>query len=165
MAGVFVVDTSVFIVGKQPEGEVVTVQEVVDEVKDKVSRYNLGRGYSVSDVLDEDITHVKDVCIETGDYGRVSKTDLKLLALAYRLKLENKSPVVVSDDYSIQNVLEKLNIPYQGVQQEEIEKEVVWGFRCVGCKREFSSKELEDCPVCGSGLEERILKRKDIVDD
>ncbi|WGI18060.1 hypothetical protein [Methanonatronarchaeum sp. AMET-Sl] len=165
MSRVFVVDTSVFIVGDLPEGDVITIKEVVEEVRDKVSRYNLGRMYSISDVVKKDIDYVEQVSKETGDFGRLSKTDIKLVGLAHRLKREGNKPVMVSDDYSIQNIAKKLDIPYRGVQQKEIDEEVVWGLRCIGCKRQYSSKTYVDCPVCGSDLEERILRRKDIVDD
>ncbi|RZN63090.1 NOB1 family endonuclease [Methanonatronarchaeum sp. AMET6-2] len=165
MTETYVADTTVFITGKLPEGRVITTERVKEEVRDRTSKYNLNRDIKTDSVLQKNIKEIEEAAETTGDISRLSQTDIELLALAHQLNKTNKKVILVSDDYSIQNVAEKKDIEYRGVQQKKIDRQLTWGYRCLGCKREYSQKDIEDCPVCGSELEERILKRKDIVDD
>ena len=169
MTTVYVADTTYFITEQKPEQkkdiEIVTTKEVIREIKDQTSRYNLNREIQVNSVAKKHIQKTREIARETGDITRLSKTDLKLLGLARQLKETDKKPIIKTDDYSIQNVAQKMQIEYSGIKQNKIKKEMIWGYRCIACKREYKDKKIKDCPVCGSELEERIIKRKDIVDD
>jgi rRNA maturation endonuclease Nob1 len=70
-----------------------------------------------SDSLDQVQTAIKN----SGDILRLSEVDKQLVALAITLK-SGFNPVVVTDDYSIQNILEILQIPYRSVLTEGIMK-------------------------------------------
>ena len=132
-----------------------TVPGVIEEVK---------RGKQASDLelaLDISITVkmpeadalgvIAAAASRTGDDGRLSETDVQVLALALELKA-----IIVSDDYSVQNVARVLDIPCQG-SLEGIRKVIEWTYRCRGCGRYYDEKQ-PDCPVCGS--EVRAVRRK-----
>lgn len=83
---------------------------------------------------------------ETGDIARLSPVDRELLALAVEL-----GAVLLTDDYSIQNLAQHLGIPYRPVGLKAIQKKLVWNYRCTGCGKIFKEQH-PDCPVCGSAL-------------
>lgn len=55
---------------------------------------------------------------------RLSKADSSLIALAWELKDKGKKLIVLSDDFSVQNALKHLNIPFKGVIMGEIGKKI-----------------------------------------
>jgi UPF0271 protein len=83
---------------------------------------------------------------ETGDADELSETDTRLLATAFEL-----SATLVTDDYAMQNVAEKLDVDVQVIARDGIEEEREWTFQCAGCGREFDD-DRERCPICGSDL-------------
>jgi UPF0271 protein len=90
--------------------------------------------------------HVRDAAKGTGDAGRLSDTDVELLALALEM-----SGILVTDDYSIQNMAEVLGIEYVKGVEKGISEVYQWEYRCSGCGRRFSDSKV-DCPICGSEL-------------
>ncbi len=88
---------------------------------------------------------------ESGDINRLSRADIEILALAIEI-----SAVVVSDDYSIQNLAKRLNIPFKAFGKPPIREEFEWTYRCRGCGK-FYKEPQKDCPICGS---EVAMKRK-----
>jgi UPF0271 protein len=125
--------------------EILTVQEVVGEVKDKISSIKLsGLELKVVEPSKKVLDEIKNVARESGDLEKLSDTDLKVLAAAK----ENESEII-SDDRNIQNVAEKLGIKYVSVFNKKITKLITWKNYCKSCKRFFEKK---NCPVCGSKL-------------
>ncbi len=92
----------------------------------------------------EELGRVRKASRETGDEGSLSQTDKDVLALALQL-----DAVIVTDDYSIQNVASRLGIAYHSAVLPGIRKELGWDFRCTGCGRHWHEK-VDPCPVCGS---------------
>ena len=88
------------------------------------------------------IKEVNDVISESGDVLRLSNPDKKLIALALMLKDEGKNVKVVSDDYTIQNTLKIINIPYCEIITEGIKGIYNWKKVCEGCKKEFDESYL-----------------------
>ncbi len=88
---------------------------------------------------------------------RLSEPDKKLLALALDLLDSNYKVKVMTDDYSIQNVLKILDIPYGSIITEGIKGVYNWKKTCEACKKEYPADyPYDDCEVCGS----RIFKRR-----
>jgi UPF0271 protein len=83
---------------------------------------------------------------ETGDIARLSPVDREVLALAIDLEA-----VLLTDDYSMQNLAEHLGLPYRAVGLKAIQKKIVWNYRCIGCGKVYKEQH-PDCPVCGSAL-------------
>jgi UPF0271 protein len=125
--------------------EILTVQEVVGEVKDKISSIKLsGLELKVVEPSKKVLDEIKNVARESGDLEKLSDTDLKVLAAAK----ENESEII-SDDRNIQNVAEKLGIKYVSVFNKKITKLITWKNYCKSCKKFFEKKV---CPICGSKL-------------
>jgi UPF0271 protein len=94
----------------------------------------------------ESIQLIKKGAEKTGDIGRLSPADIEILALAKEM-----NATLLTDDYSIQNLAEELNIDYKGIDIEEIKKKIYWRYRCRGCGKYWEELH-KTCPICGSGL-------------
>lgn len=126
-----------------------TVSRVLKEIKDDESVNYLSLiDIGVKDPDRSDVEKVKRVARKTGDIYKLSETDLDLLALAIEIKREGNEPVIVTDDYSIQNVARSLGIKTDSVVQKGISKKFKWVRICKGCKRRVDEGRI--CPVCGS---------------
>ncbi|MEM5834464.1 MAG: ribonuclease VapC [Candidatus Aenigmatarchaeota archaeon] len=136
--------------------EIFTVPEVIEEVKDKLTSLKVsGLNLKVENPSRESIKEVKKIAKETGDLEKLSKTDVKLLALA-----KEKELLIVSDDRNIQNVAERMGIKYISIFSKKISKLIIWKKYCKNCKKFF---EGTACPVCGRKLIKIPETTKNIV--
>ena len=101
------------------------------------------------------IEKVKSAAERSGDLLKLSSTDIDILSLSLEY-----NAIVLTDDYSMQNVAKGLNIRYEGVVQQGIEREIRWKYRCKGCGKIFQSlPEKNICPICGSKIR-RFLRKE-----
>lgn len=148
----FVLDTSAILSGKDfsLEHELYSSPKILEELKHgRMKRrldYLMESGLKVVEPSSKATEKVKKCASETGDLARVSEADIEVLSLALELEC-----VLLTDDYSIQNIASKLNVKYQGIAQEGIKVTINWKYRCRGCGR-YWEKMHDSCPVCGSEL-------------
>ncbi len=153
---IWILDTTAIILGKKPEGCLTTVPEVIEEVRDRISRLKLEISeIDVEDASDRYIGDIMKNAEKTGDIHRLSGTDIKLLARALELKESGYHAVILTDDYTVQNMAYHLKIPFESVVQKGISKEYKWEKVCSGCRRVTPDHDI--CPVCGSPV---VLKRR-----
>jgi len=107
----------------------------------------------VSEPTSPSLKKVREAASRTGDSTRLSPTDAEVLALALELEA-----VVLTDDYSLQNLATYLGVPYRPVGLKGIKDLRKWRWRCVGCGKIFD-KEMPDCPICGSKLKSTLSKK------
>jgi len=126
--------------------EILTVQEVLDEVKDRTSAMKLsGLSLNVMEPSEESVKKIRQAAARTGDLEKLSETDVKVLALA----MENGC-TLISDDRSVQNVAERIGLRYFSARNGEISNAITWRKYCTACRKFYDGKE--SCPVCGSEL-------------
>ena len=161
----YVLDASAFINGFQITSKRnFTVPEITEEIKDFESRLKFDTAInegllSVQDVSLEYQSCVNDIISESGDILRLSLPDKKLIALSFMLSQRGESVKVISDDYTIQNTLKIMNIPYSGVMTEGIKGIYNWKKVCEGCKKEFPEDyPFGDCEICGSKIFKKRIK-------
>lgn len=161
----YVLDASAFINGFEPKGQFnFTVSLITDEVKDLKSKILLDQAIEEGKIIikepkDEFIKELNETISKSGDDLRLSEADKKLLALALDLKSENENIKVLTDDYSMQNVLRILEIPYDSIITEGIKGVYNWVKTCEGCKKEFDADyPFDDCEICGSKVFKRRIK-------
>ena len=166
---VFVLDTSAFIGGFDPltaQEEQYTVPEVRNElVADSMNvvRFNaavesgkLTIRSPESSVLDE----VKEASRKVGDIRYLSEADLQVLALALELKGNRLAPLIVTDDYSIQNVANKIGIDFTSLITFGIKVRIKWTLYCPGCYRKYlPDYKYETCEVCGTEIKRKPKKK------
>ncbi len=144
-----VIDASAIILRKAIFKDMITIPEIIDEIKDEESKLYLELiNLKIESAKEEFIEKVVISAKNTGDIDRLSDADIKLIAKALEV-----NGILVTDDYSIQNVARKLGIKYENVMQKGIEKEFKWIRVCRGC-RKITDRKI--CEVCGS---ETYLKR------
>jgi UPF0271 protein len=148
----YVLDASAILSGKDisSQEKLYTSPLIVEEIAHGRMRrhldYLIEAGLEVLTPSDKALQKVEKTAVESGDIGRVSRADMEVLALARELEA-----VLLTDDYSIQNLASILNIKYQGIAQEGIKETYKWKFRCKGCGR-YYDEMYETCMVCGSDL-------------
>lgn len=161
----YVLDASAFINGFEiTSNNNYTVPEITTEIKDFKSKLNFDLALedgkiAIQDVPPDYIKYIDEVILKSGDILRLSLPDKKLIALAYMFSQEGRDVVVISDDYTIQNTLKIINIPYYSIITDGINQVYNWKKICEGCKKEFEKDyPFDDCDVCGSKIFKKRIK-------
>lgn len=98
-----------------------------------------------------------------GDRFFLSETDLQVLALALELKTEGYTPMVVTDDYSIQNVANQIGIEFTSLATYGIRRRLQWIRYCPACHRQQpADSKLKKCQVCGTPLKRKPIRGKNV---
>ncbi|MBR5954075.1 MAG: ribonuclease VapC, partial [Methanobrevibacter sp.] len=161
----YVLDASAFINGfKIDSNNNFTVPEITAEIKDFESRLMFDMAIDEGQLVIQDvplkyISCVNNIISESGDILRLSVPDKKLISLAYMLSEEGRNVKVISDDYTIQNTLKIMKIPYSGIITEGIKGIYNWKKVCEGCKKEYDDDyPFDDCEICGSKIFKKRIK-------
>jgi UPF0271 protein len=164
-----VLDTSALIMGLDPLGldfETYSVPEVTDELRDQVGpSYRVAISVSAGKLkirspTSESLRQVWEKAKALGDKIVLSKADASVLALALDLLREGMKPIVVSDDYAVQNVAEGVELGYQSLATLGIRERFEWIYYCPACFRRYPDSELEVCQVCGTKLKRKPLRKE-----
>lgn len=166
---VLVLDTSAFIMGLDPLGlddETYSVPDVAEELRAQTGpSYRLTLSSSsgkmkIQSPTEDSLREVADHAKLLGDRLVLSKADSSLLALAVDLKKSGRIPIIVSDDYAVQNVAEGLGIGYQSLASLGIRQKYKWTYYCPACFKRYATGDLEVCGVCGTKLKRKPLRKE-----
>jgi UPF0271 protein len=161
MRQVYVLDVSAFLSGYPlEEGEFYTVSEVLKELHESKARLRAElsiEGGSLRVVTPPGSGKLEEAAMDTGDIAALSKADLSLLSLALHLREEGLEPVIVTDDYSMQNVAKKLKLSYLPAAEMGIKKLMKWRMVCRGCGRVYAASYKGRCRLCGSEVRKRRM--------
>ena len=144
-----VLDTSAFIREYHTDEPTASVPMVQEELEgEHAFRFDAmeGAGMHIHVPDAQTVERVRRASGETGDEGVLSETDTRLVAAAFEL-----DATLVTDDYAMQNVADKLGVDVEVIAREGITEQRDWTFQCAGCGREFD-EDHDRCPVCGSDL-------------
>lgn len=144
-----ILDASAFIHEYDAGEDIATVPDVGAELDGEHSyRFDALEGAGMYIHVPEEavVGRIERAARESGDAGELSTTDTKLVATAFEL-----DATLVTDDYAMQNVAERLDIRVEFIARDGIAEEREWRFQCQGCGRIFD-EDRDRCPVCGSGL-------------
>ncbi|MEM3577716.1 MAG: hypothetical protein QXX51_04590 [Candidatus Bathyarchaeia archaeon] len=167
---VIVLDTSAFAAGFDPfsvsEAQY-TVPLVREEVKGSAfAKVRLKTAIEQGKIVvkkpeKQFLDSVKASATAIGDKVFLSETDLQILALALELKSGGYSPVIASDDYSIQNVANRMEIEFASLATFGIRFQLEWVRYCPACYRKYQADyRLNRCAVCGTELKRKPLRKK-----
>jgi UPF0271 protein len=154
---IFVLDTSAVLNNFQvdTDSDVIIPSAVVEELTSEKGKERLGilvaLGASVEAPSPESLMQTKEAAEALGELGRLSDTDLEIVAIAFE-----REACLVSDDYSIENLCSYANIDFMPVGTEGIKEVFEYVYRCTGCRRLYR-RYYEQCPVCGSPLKARRI--------
>ncbi|MCS7126532.1 MAG: hypothetical protein NZ929_06465 [Aigarchaeota archaeon] len=158
---IYVLDASAIIFGfSSLEESQITCREVLNEVKYggaapyRATVIREGAGPRVIDPSEEYIEMVKKKMDEIGEQD-LSEADVKLLALAIEFKEKGWRPVIVSADYSIQNIALAFDIDVEKIIHRGISKKIRWISYCPSCRWVGGVFRGGTCPRCGNRLKRR----------
>jgi endoribonuclease Nob1 len=166
---VIVLDTSAFIAGFDPLA-VLEEQYTVPEVgKELIAgsmpwmRFNAAienRKLTVKTPKISVLQETQEASKKVGDMRYLSEADLQVLALALELKGLGLSPLIVTDDYSIQNVANKIGVEFTSLMTFGIKFRFKWILYCPACYRKYPPDyKSKDCEVCGTELKRKPKKK------
>jgi UPF0271 protein len=164
-----VLDTSAFIAGFDPM-VVPEKQYTVPEVKNELNsgsmpwmRFNAAIENGKVSILkpkDSFFQEVLEASKKVGDIRYLSEADLQVLALALELKSRGSNPLIVTDDYSIQNVANKIGVEFTSLMTFGIKFRFKWMLYCPACYRKYPPDyKSKDCEVCGTELKRKPKKK------
>jgi len=165
---ILVLDTSALIMGLDPLGldfQTYSVPEVIDELRDqpgpsyRVSISTSSGKLRIQTPTPRSLRQVLESAKALGDKVVLSKADASVLALALDLVGEDTVPIVVSDDYAVQNVAEGIGIAYQSLANLGIRQKFEWIYYCPACFRRYPEGDLEVCQVCGTKLKRKPSRK------
>ena len=166
---IIVIDTSAILSGKQlifNNAKIITSPLVLEEIRPGGKDYRklenlIDLGLTVHEPAKETILLVIEAAKKTGDIKRLSNTDIEILALSLEKVKQKKDAILISDDYSIQNVANYLKINYEPISQEKIKKRFIWINRCQGCGKKYK-ENIKTCPFCGAETKSKIANKHDL---
>jgi UPF0271 protein len=164
-----VLDTSAFIAGFDP----LTVPEkqyTVPEVRRELAAGSMpwmrfkaaveNKKLMIRKPKDSFIQEILEASRKVGDMRYLSEADLQVLALALELKAEGLTPLVVTDDYSIQNVANKVGVEFTSLLTFGIKFRFKWVLYCPACYRKYPPDyKFKVCEVCGTELKRKPKKK------
>lgn len=96
-----------------------------------------------------------------GDVFFLSEADFQVLALALELKKHGFSPLIATDDYSIQNVANQMGIEFASLATFGIRFRLEWIRYCPACHRKYPADyKFRKCEVCGTELKRKPLRKR-----
>jgi len=155
---VFIVDTSVFLSGKPlhiEDATLITASGVSSEIQPGGRDFRSfellqEKGLRIESPSKQSLKEMKTIAEKTGDIMRLSPADLEVLALAYDFSnKENMEVIILTDDYSIQNVANAAHMSFLSFSQKGITKRFKWISRCPGCGKRFNESQ-KVCLICGT---------------
>ena len=163
-------DTSAFVAGFDPfsiDEEQYTVPMVREEIRESSMAWVRFKTATESGKLKVRLPKknfmdsVKESATLVGDTFFLSKTDLHVLALALELKAHGYSPLIATDDYSIQNVANQIGIEFTSLATFGIRFRLQWARYCPACHKKYPAEyKLRKCEVCGTELRRKPVKKK-----
>ena len=165
-----VVDTSAFLVDSAlqylQDYHCFTVPKVIEEVKTLRHRAGIevlldSKALDIVEVARDHLKEVLKVAKKTGDITSLSEVDLEVLALALQLKRQGYDPLLITDDYTLQNLASCLQIRWRGIRTRGIERRIEWRYRCTACGRVYY-EFLKECSTCGHRLRKEVAGHEDL---
>lgn len=165
---IFILDASAVLSGKSidlDDDKMVSTPGISKELRPggrdyRAFQFLIEKGLAIHIPSKESTSRINVTSLGTGDKNRLSDADKEILALALDInKDDKKEAIILSDDYSIQNVAHVLNIRFETISQLGITKKFKWTCRCRGCGKNFK-ENIRTCPICGAETKTVISSKK-----
>lgn len=144
--------------------EALTTPEVMSELKNfwlRLPSSALGlKRLKVSSPTEKFLDDVYQTSKDTGDFLKLSKADFSVIALALQLRSQGLKPIIVSEDYAVQNVAYHLGLEYAPLLGKGIKSQIRWLTYCPACKKKFEAGfKGKTCPICGAEIRRKAAKK------
>lgn len=167
---IFIIDTSAILSGKPlifNNAQFITTKNIEKEIKPGGKDYEnyiylKEKCLILKTPTNESLKKIKEISKKTGDIDRLSFFDIEILAIAIdENKQKNADVIILTDDYSIQNVAIFIKLKFESLNQNGITKKFKWINRCRGCGKKFKDN-ITVCPICGSDTKKTVIKKEEI---
>jgi len=159
MEEVYVLDATALILGCIPPGRRLIPSAVASEIGSRHKQRIEAGDIEISSPSGRQMERALRTAESTGDLPVLSQADLEVLAVALDEREAGREPIIVSDDYAVQNVAAELGIKAVPVGQEGIKRRLRWKWYCASCRLVLDGvEEGKPCPRCGA--EERRRRRE-----
>jgi len=112
---------------------------------------------------EQSLHRAKTSAIMVGDAFFLSETDMQILALALELKTLGYHPLIVTDDYSIQNVANQMDIEFASLATFGIRRRLQWVRYCPACHKKYPADyKSRKCNICGTELKRKPQRKKSL---
>ena len=164
-----ILDASALITGFNPadvENEQYTVPLVEEELKRGLTSVRLKTSIRTGKLKVKTpkkafLEEVEREAERVGDSFLLSEADKQVLALALELKSAGEKPIIVTDDYSIQNLARSMSIEFKPLTTFGIKFRYRWILFCSACGRIYPPrKKVRVCRVCGTPLIRKYFKKE-----
>ena len=155
--------------GLDPSGlqvDTYSVPEVVEELRDQTGpSYRLTTSSSsgrtkIQSPTEDSLSEVANQARLLGDRLLLSNADSSILALAVDLRKKGEIPIIISDDYAVQNVAEGMGIGYQPLSSLGIRQKYNWIYYCPACFKRYLTGDMKLCSVCGTKLKRKPSRKE-----
>jgi len=104
---------------------------------------------------------VKESATLVGDKFFLSEADIQILALALELRAQGYSPLIATDDYSIQNVANQMGIKFTSLATFGIRFRLQWIRYCPACHKRYPADyKSKICEICGTELKRKPVSKR-----
>ncbi|MEM0056871.1 MAG: NOB1 family endonuclease [Candidatus Geothermarchaeota archaeon] len=147
-----------------PPGRNITCSHVIAEIKNTLAQAIVSTHIECGNIKleepeDEDVKKVYTISELTGDYKNLSLADIHVIALAIKYTKEKYEVTVYTDDFSIQNIMKHLKIPFIHCIRE-VKRPLKWVLKCRYCGKVYKFTYVGDrCEDCGGPLVRSPAKR------
>jgi len=165
-----ILDTSAFVAGFDPfsigeeQYTVPLVKEELDKTSALRAKLELAEEsgkVKIKTPQEPFLNEAKASAKTVGDTFFLSATDHQVLALALELRNGGCSPLIATDDYSIQNVAKQLGIEFAPLITFGIRRRLQWIRYCPACHERYPADYgSRTCRVCGTELKRKPLKNQ-----
>ncbi|RLE48978.1 MAG: ribonuclease VapC [Candidatus Methanomethylicota archaeon] len=160
---VVILDSSAIINGYDPASSIsehLISQSAASEIKDAKSKRIMETALIVGKLKVVEpsrkaVEKVKEVASKTGDKGFLSKADIDTIALAVEVKERGLKPIIMTDDFTIQNVAAHMDIKCLPIATGGIREKHRWMKYCPACGATYTGQEVEKCRICGTPLKRK----------
>ena len=137
------------------------LKEVLNEAEKTIVQARVESGdIEIMDPKSDFLQKASEAAIRTGDFSVLSNSDLSLIAIALELKHKGLNPIILTNDFAIQNVCKFLKIRVKPVGGAKIREQIVWIRICPICRKKYPADYHGDiCPECGSKLTRKAITK------
>jgi len=166
--GAYVFDTNALLRGLTLgfAREAYTTPSVMRELKNQVTRTRLSAYISskklrVAKPSKRMMLRILEEAKKIGEEGKLSKTDVEVAALGLALQSQGRNPTVLTDDYSLQNLLSKIGVRFKKVGLRGIRRRMEYVFVCKNCNQVYRRYRVTCC-VCGAPVLRKAIRKEEL---
>lgn len=100
-------------------------------------------------VLDPEDEYIEKAQQHLRSFNETNLSDADISVIALALQYEHQNPIVHTDDYAIQNILQLIDIKFQTLKTTGISRKRIYYYYCTACNHRMNFI-TDHCDNCGN---------------